>query len=225
MDHMTARRVATWEFQASVPAEPVRSSAAAHLSFTSRSTTRLQPVRRSKSGLFLFVSLCLTACGSESSEFRDDTTGVSAPIPSTAQVNGARGLAEAPTVTDITPSASATDVPILTQLTATFSKTIDAATITPVTFTLKQGTRPVAGTVTLDTVSNAALFNPLSPLAVGVVYTATISTGARDSGGVALAVNYSWTFATIPCAAQPTVTVSPSPTGATIFREVLSLLP
>src|SRR5437762_367156 len=71
---------------------------------------------------------------------------------------------------------------------------MDPLTITPVTFTLKQGTTDVAGTVNYAGVT--ATFNPLSTLAANTTYTATITTGARDLAGNALATGFSWSFTT-----------------------------
>src|SRR6185369_6197722 len=67
-------------------------------------------------------------------------------------------------------------------------------TTTPVTFTLKQGTTPVLGTVVY--VGLTATFTPAANLAPLTVYTASISTGARDLAGNALFTAFSWSFTT-----------------------------
>src|ERR1700745_1092602 len=77
---------------------------------------------------------------------------------------------------------------------ATFSEAMDPLTTTTVTFTLKQGTTPVLGTVTYAGVT--ATFNPLSALAPNTTYTATITTGAMDLAGNALANSFVWSFTT-----------------------------
>ncbi len=51
-------------------------------------------------------------------------------------------------------------------------------------------------TVTYDVSSNAATFTPTDPLALDTLYTATITTGAQDLAGAALASDYVWTFTT-----------------------------
>jgi hypothetical protein len=87
---------------------------------------------------------------------------------------------------------------------ATFSEAMNPSTINTTTFTLTSpGTPPVAvvGTVTYDAASHVATFTPTNPLALNTVYTATITTGAQDLTGNALASNYVWTFttSTVPC--------------------------
>src|SRR5207302_63468 len=58
----------------------------------------------------------------------------------------------------------------------------------------KQGTTPVAGTVSYAGVT--ATFTPASALAPLTAYTATVTTGARDLAGNALATDFSWSFTT-----------------------------
>src|SRR5205823_5125465 len=77
---------------------------------------------------------------------------------------------------------------------AFFSEPMDPLTATTVTFILKQGTTPVAGTVTYAGVT--ATFNPLNNLAPNTTYTATITTGAKDLAGNALPGNFVWNFTT-----------------------------
>jgi hypothetical protein len=83
-------------------------------------------------------------------------------------------------------------VPVSAVITATFSRAMDAATLTPGTMTVSGG---VTGTVTYA--SNVATFSPLAALAAGTSYTATVTTGARSADGVNLAANHSWTFTTL----------------------------
>ena len=99
-----------------------------------------------------------------------------------------------PLVTFTSPASAATGVPINTKILVTFSEAMDPLTITTATFTLKQGTTPVSGTVTFA--SRTATFNPVSNLAASTVYTATITTGAKDPAGNALAANFVWSFTT-----------------------------
>ncbi|MEB2774540.1 Ig-like domain-containing protein [Algoriphagus sp. D3-2-R+10] len=108
----------------------------------------------------------------------------------------------APTVTSTDPVNTATNVALNKTVKAVFSKAMDPATITGTTFTLKQGNAAIAGTVTYA--GTTASFVPNIPLMPGLVYTATITTGAKDSSGTALASNYVWTFTT-PAAVAPKV--------------------
>src|ERR1041384_3735895 len=71
---------------------------------------------------------------------------------------------------------------------------MNPATISTASFTLQQGTTPVAGTVSYTGVT--ATFNPTSNLTPGTTYTATITTGAKDLAGNALASTFVWSFTT-----------------------------
>jgi hypothetical protein len=77
--------------------------------------------------------------------------------------------------------------------------------LTNVTFTLQQGATTVTGAVTND--GFTATFIPLTTLTFNTVYTATITTGAMDLSGNALAVNKVWSFTTgaAPDTTPPTV--------------------
>jgi len=76
---------------------------------------------------------------------------------------------------------------------------MNPATITNLTFTLKQGLNDIAGVVTLDPLNNTATFAPLLPLGVGLVYTATVSTAVEALNGEALPNAVSWTFTIGAC--------------------------
>ena len=100
-----------------------------------------------------------------------------------------------PTVTLADPLANATGVLLNKKVVITFSKAMDPTTITSLTFTLKQGTASVAGAVTYT--GTTATFTPAANLAYSKVYTATITTGAKDLAGNALAANYILSFTTL----------------------------
>lgn len=108
----------------------------------------------------------------------------------------------APTVTSTDPIDKATNVALNKTVKAVFSETMDPASITGTTFTLKQGNATVTGSVTYS--GTTASFVPNTPLLPGIVYTATITTGAKNSSGTALENNYVWTFTTA-LAVAPTV--------------------
>ncbi len=102
-----------------------------------------------------------------------------------------------PTVTSTIPAGGAVNVPINQSITATFSKMMDPATITTGTFTVAgPGTTSVNGTVTYDVASKVAAFTPATNLASSAMFSATVSTGAKDTSGHALATNKVWTFTT-----------------------------
>jgi hypothetical protein len=86
----------------------------------------------------------------------------------------------------------------------------DESRKTGATFTLTGlGVTGVAGAVTYA--GTTATFTPTAALSSNILYTAAITTGAKDPSGIALAANYVWTFTTI---AQPSVTSTSPSRGA-----------
>jgi len=119
---------------------------------------------------------------------------------------GAAPDTTAPTVTSTDPANIAIGVALNKIIAATFSEAMDPLTITTATFTLAgPGVTPVAGTVIY--VGVTATFAPTIALAANTAYTATITTGAKDLAGNALASNFVWTFTTgaAPDTTPPTV--------------------
>jgi len=109
----------------------------------------------------------------------------------------ANGQMVPPTVVLTDPLDGATAVPLNQTLSATFSKAMNPATIDGATFKLTgPGAAAVAGLVAYAAVGNTATFNPTANLAPSTLYTATITTGAQDLAGNALASNFMWTFTT-----------------------------
>ncbi len=112
--------------------------------------------------------------------------------------DGGGGTWDAPTpidtVSSTNPVDGATGVPIGNKLTVTFSEEMDPATINTTTFTLKQGTTAIPGTVSYTGVTG--VFTPDSNLAASTLYTATITTGAKNLAGNPLGSDYVWSFTT-----------------------------
>lgn len=123
---------------------------------------------------------------------------------------GAGADTAAPTVTLVNPANLATDVPVNKTIAATFSKGMDPATITNITFTVAG----VPGTVTYDAMSRIATFKSTANFAINTTYTARITTGAKDLAGNALSTNYTWSFTTgIRTLAQPVLLGAATPFG------------
>lgn len=102
-----------------------------------------------------------------------------------------------PIVTGTTPNTGATAVPVTSAIGATFSEAMNTATLNASSFTLKDaGNNPVSGTVAYA--GTTATFTPAASLAYATTYTATITTGATDLAGNALAAPHSWSFTTAP---------------------------
>jgi hypothetical protein len=138
------------------------------------------------------------------------TNAVGTSGPQTFTVN-----ALPPTVTFTNPANLATSIPINRKIAATFSKPMDSTTITAATFTLAGGGTTVAGTVTYSAAGNVATFAPTANLAANTLFTATITTGAKDLSGTSLASSFVWTFSTGATAdtTAPTV-ISTNPASA-----------
>jgi methionine-rich copper-binding protein CopC len=119
--------------------------------------------------------------------------------------------ASAPTVIAQSPLANATNVPVNTTVTATFSEAVQSGTIV---FTLKDAANNnVAGTVSYNTSTHVATFTPTASLSDVTVYTATVS-GAQDVSGNPMSAPVSWSFTTTDTTA-PTVTSHTPLTNAT----------
>ncbi|HET9951165.1 MAG TPA: ice-binding family protein [Candidatus Eisenbacteria bacterium] len=122
------------------------------------------------------------------------------------------GDTTAPIVTSTNPPNGATGVAVIT---ASFNEAMDPTRFTATTFTLTgPGATPVAGTVSYDVAAKVAKFAPTSPLALGTIYTATVTTGVEDTAGNALAVNHAWTFTT---SATASAQLAPALGGAGAF--------
>src|SRR5207245_785047 len=113
-----------------------------------------------------------------------------------------------------TPAPGATGVPLNTTVTATFSKAMNAATITTSTFRLRAAgsTADVPATVTVNAAGTLATLTPSSPLAAGTVYTATVAAAVTDTSGTPLGADSLWSFTTD---VAPTVTAQAPAPGAT----------
>jgi len=129
--------------------------------------------------------------------------------------SGATADVTSPAVSSSDPTNNATGVILSKIITITFNKTLDPLTVTASTFTLKQGTTVVAGTVSNS--GTQVSFIPSANYSPNTVYTATITTGVKDMSGNALASNYTFSFTTTsaPDLTPPTITSTDPVSGAT----------
>lgn len=127
-----------------------------------------------------------------------------------------------PTVITTSPTTQPAPFPIVgvnSALSATFSEAMTPDTLNSATFLLTvTGGAAVNGVITYAPGSDTATFAPIGGLAYNTTYTATITTGAEDTVGGGLALNYSWQFTSgAPLTPAPTVTstipVTPNPPG------------
>ncbi|MEP7375511.1 MAG: Ig-like domain-containing protein [Chitinophagaceae bacterium] len=134
----------------------------------------------------------------------------------------------APTVTTVSPLNAATGVVVGTTVTANFSETINASTVTTSTFQLRDPANTlIAATVSLS--GNQIILTPTLALAGSTEYTATITgggSGVKDLAGNALATNYSWSFTTVVSSTQPvTIQSANTKTGTAATVHALTGVP
>jgi hypothetical protein len=139
---------------------------------------------------------------------------------------GASADTTSPEVTGTAPSNGDTGVAINTKVTANFSEAMDPLSFTAATFTLAQGTAQVAGTVSYGPGTNAT-FTPSSALAANTLYTATVTTGAKDLAGNLLASVVTWTFTTGSTTARGPAVVGLGKAGnfAILAKTAISSVP
>jgi Ice-binding-like/Bacterial Ig-like domain len=131
------------------------------------------------------------------------TTSATACVPPAAPIS-------------VSPPNVSTGICPNTVIAATFPQAMDPTTINATTFTVAPG---VTGTVTHDSTNKIFTFTPSANLALSTAYTATITTGAKNTAGNGLASNFTWTFttaATSCAAAPPPAVISVTPPNAAI---------
>lgn len=112
---------------------------------------------------------------------------------------------QAPAVTFVAPADGATGVAVGGGIAAIFSEAMDPSTITVESFTVHEQGTPVVGLVSYSGVT--ATFSPTAPLSPGTLYSAVVTTAARDLAGNPLEADFAWSFqtGTTPDATGPTV--------------------
>ncbi len=116
----------------------------------------------------------------------------------------------APKITVVNPADLATNVAVNSTVNATFDEPMDPLTISTANFSVAG----ITGLVTYNANSNVATLTPTSNLAPNTTYTATVTTGAKDLAGNALANNKVWSFTT---AAAPVVATGVSLGSASTY--------
>ena len=137
----------------------------------------------------------------------------------------------APQVSSHTPAADATDVPVVNvDVTAAFDKPIDSSTINTNTFLVKDSNgNPVAGTVSYNSQTHAAMFTASAVLQTSTKYTVTLKGGAgsptiTDIQGIPLATDNVWSFTTsaTPLACPCSLYNLQNPAGSTTYEDPTS---
>src|SRR5207302_8533880 len=86
--------------------------------------------------------------------------------------------------------------PATTLVTATFTKLIDAASLTAATFYLSGAAGTVPATFVYDSTSHLPTLTPSSPLGLLTTYTVHVTSGVMDQTGVHPAAPATWHFVT-----------------------------
>ncbi len=116
-----------------------------------------------------------------------------------------------PMVVSTDPTVSQQNVPVGAAVSVTFSKPIDSATVSSVTFGINNG---VTGAYTFN--GPTVTLTPTSPLQYNTTYTASVGTGVADTFGLHLQSRYSWTFTTSKDPNAPTAAITAPFNGAIV---------
>jgi hypothetical protein len=106
---------------------------------------------------------------------------------------------EPPNVLNTIPADGATQVPVSSLISATFSEPMSSPTINENTFTIRRAddeSTMIKGALSLSPDSKTAIFDPDQDFSPNTKYIAEISTGAKDLAGNALASTKRWSFTT-----------------------------
>jgi hypothetical protein len=129
------------------------------------------------------------------------TRGTEAAVEKAAAAMAAKSAGEKapPKVLNTIPADGATEVPVTSLISATFSEPMNSLTINENTFTVRKADvpTPIAGTISLSPDGKTAIFDPTPDLDPNnIKYTAEINEGAKDLAGNALVSAKRWSFTT-----------------------------
>jgi len=160
-----------------------------------------------------------TGGGFPNQSFNSNNYWVDVAFNSTVQNTtppGVVGLGQTPGVqgSNPTPAPGATAVPVTTTVTATFTESVQANTIS---FVLKDAAgNTVTSSVSYNDAAWTATLTPSASLTTSTTYTATVS-GVTDAAGNTMTSPVSWSFTTVGAASGSTIwtsSVTPSITSA-----------
>lgn len=126
----------------------------------------------------VMLGLLATACGGGSGPGSSSTATLSDTT--------------APTVLSTSPASSSRNVAARAPISVTFSRAMDASSLTATTFVVSAGTTPIAGALSIT--SNSATFIPAADLDLNTIYTASVTTDVKDTAGNPLSATYTWQF-------------------------------
>jgi hypothetical protein len=130
------------------------------------------------------------------------------------------GLTITPMVTSTDPDNNANNVFLNKVVSVNFNMPMKASTINETTFTLKQGTTTIAGTVSYS--GTTAVFIPTLPLTATTVYTATVSKAVTNLDNTTLIADYVWKFTTGALVAPTVTSTDPinNSTGVSLSKTI-----
>jgi hypothetical protein len=120
-----------------------------------------------------------------------------------------------PVVVSTNPVNGGTGISLTTKVDVVFNVIMDSATINAMTFTLKKGNTPVAGSIRYSSLT--ATFTPAAALEPNTVYTGTMTARVQDLAHSYMVADYVWSFTTGagPDVTAPTVTSTDPVNAAT----------
>jgi hypothetical protein len=138
--------------------------------------------------------------GTRAAESATEKATAAAAAGATVTKAGAAAVEkEPPNVLNTIPADGATQVPVSSLISATFSEPMSSPTINENTFTIRRAddeSTMIKGALSLSPDSKTAIFDPDQDFSPNTKYIAEISTGAKDLAGNALASTKRWSFTT-----------------------------
>ena len=136
----------------------------------------------------------------------EKATAAAAAGATVAKARAAAIEREPPNVLNTIPADGATQVPVSSLISATFSEPMSSPTINENTFTIRRAddeSTMIKGALSLSPDSKTAIFDPDQDFSPNTKYIAEISTGPKDLAGNALASTKRWSFTTATAAKNP----------------------
>lgn len=133
-----------------------------------------------------------------------NATGLSLPNNFTSTFTTLIGDTTPPTVLNIVPANSSTNINVNDTIYITFSEPVDGSTINGANIKLMNGGSVISAAVSYDSIANKAILNPDTSLDMNTIYTISISNDVKD-----LATNSLATFSSV-FTTTGTLTVYPS---------------
>lgn len=133
---------------------------------------------------------------------------------------------DAPVVSSVFPAQASTGAAINGTISAIFNEPVDSTTITSSTFLVSNGSTSVAGIVTYDAPNKKVIFAPSANLLNMTDYTATLTTGVKNTEGAGLSESKVWTFTTAAAGSGPApVNLRTAANYAMLAKTAISTIP